>query len=252
MFIRLIAMALVLASLLAPAIGDQKRMARERVLGLTWTGALVEIDPRDGSSRHVAYTGSQEINALAKDRHGRLIAIGRPSFGSPQVLEIDRADGQATMLRHAYLNDVTGLAFSPEDVLYAVDSRSVSSKLYTFDLAPGSDAQPTLIGNMTDATGQGIDVRAIAFSPDGRLYAWSGVRGLLEVAPTTGFCADIDLLDGGTSTIQSLAFDADGSLYGFREQVFRMNTIDGSYAAVSPTLGFDVRGAEFVRAIPAR
>jgi len=240
-----------LAVLLVPAFGDRKRTPREIVLGVTWTGALVQIDPRDGTAQRLGPTGIHEMNSLAKDSHGRLISIARPFFGSPKVVEIDRADGHAIALRHAYLNDVTGLAFSPDDVLYAVDTNVVSSKLYICDATPGSDVHPTLIGNLTDATGQGIAVYSIAFTSDGRLYAWSLLRGLMEVEPTTGYCTDINLDDDGTSNIQAIAFAADGSLYGFKERAYRMNTIDGSYVPVGAAFPLDVRGAEFVTAVPA-
>lgn len=223
----------------------------DTILGVTWDGRLVEIDPELGLTRLLGRTGHQEFQGLAKDSRGRILAYGSPSFGSPSLLEVDRARGRTFFMRHALLSDGRGLAFSPDDVLYAVATQSVSSKLYRYDLDDPTDPAPILIGNMTDHTGQGIAITALAFARTGELYAWSTLRGLVRVDPLTGFCTDLDAQDDPTSEVQTLAFSSTGELFGGREHLYRFDLQTGQRTQIGVSVGMDVRGFEFVNVLPS-
>jgi hypothetical protein len=220
--------------------GDGGSRNREVIVGVTWLGDVVHIDPITGSSVLVGPTGYGEINCLAKNSEGRLLAIG-----NRRLIEIDPHQGTATSVRSAGLSHPTALAFSPDDVLYGVDTRGVvDSVLYRYELTePPPD--PEIVGRMTDATGQSIAIYGLSFSSDGTLYAWSIVRGLMKVNRSTGFCADLNGRDIGNTDIESLASSRDGRLYGVRDHLYLFDLATGSYSRVGSGEGFDVRGAEF-------
>lgn len=242
------AMTLIAVLLLSGALPAQ----REEIAGVTWDGWLVRVDPIDGSSVRVRPTGYFEFNGLAKDTQGRLFTIGKPFVGSRRLLQIDPYRGTATFFRFAFLNRPTGLAFSPDDVLYAVDTLgSVDSRLYRYDFTESApDAHPLIVGRLTDVTEQSISIYGLAFSSEGVLYAWSTMRGLMKVDQTTGSCVDLNELDDGSSDIQSLAFSAGGGLYGVRSRLYAFDLGTGAYTRIGTGEGHDVRGAEFFPSPP--
>jgi len=220
----------------------------ERIAGVTWDGWLIHVDPSTGVSVRVAQLGYTGIQALAKDSTGRMIGLGERPEGHHELFELDPYRGVATTFRIPYVNDVRGLAFSPDDHLYAVNVQGdVTSKLYVFDPAePPPDAHPTLIGRCESADGVSLSLFGLDFAPDGELYAWSTAYGLMRVDPLTALCTNVNGLTDGTTEIQSIVFADDGRLYGLRDRLFAIDPSSGIYAPLTDGGFGDVRGAELL------
>ena len=219
-------------------------MATSQVIGVTWPGDVVVFDPISGEGGVVGPSGFSMINSMAKDSSGRILASTKSS--QPRLIEIDPQTFTGSIAYATYLNDVRGLDFAPGDdtLMYALDSSGggTSNDLYTLDLTvpAGSSSIKTWVGS-TNLSG----IQALAFAPDGTLYAWSTGWGLLVLDPETAKAVNVSGANDGSSAIQSLFFDGAGELYGVHEDVYKIDRDTGARTLLSTGQFGSVRGAEF-------
>jgi hypothetical protein len=216
----------------------------EKIAAVTGAGDFARIDPTDSSAVLVGPTGFVAVNCLAKDPSGHMWGMGDQPFGNKRICQLDPYHGTATTQFAAYLNTPTGMAFSPQGVLYAVDtSGSAQSYLYYYDLSE-PDPQPDVVGVCRDPGGQSAAIYGLTFSTGGVLYGWSTSHGLVTVNANTALCFDVNGISDGSTDIQSLAMSASGALYGVRDRLYAIDLVTGAFSA-GPSYGLDVRGAEF-------
>ncbi len=125
------------------------------------------------------------------------------------LYRLDQHSGLAQHLVRTPLADIRALAYSPGDVLYAINKTSFfgPSQLFTVDDVTGN---ATFISDLPVRASQALD-----FSPQGVLFGWSRDDGLLTIDPVDGTYTPVN--PGGTTGspfMQSLAFTRDGLLFG--------------------------------------
>jgi len=162
------------------------------------------------------------------------------------VFTIDRTTGLATLVGPSGLGDgVSGIRFNPQSgTMYGIlGSSCTGARLITIDTATGAGSVlGTLVGAGFDgATGTfcGGGSDALAFSPDGTLYAGGysfGATSLLRVDTTTGAVLEAHPTPGH---LAGLAFDSSGALWashGNSSFSFELHTIDLATGAQTSTL----------------
>ena len=162
------------------------------------------------------------------------------------VFTIDRTTGLATLVGATGLGDgVGGIRFDPQSgTLYGIlGSACTGARLITIDTATGAG---TVIGTLVGAgfdggtgvfCGGGSD--ALAFAPDGTLYAGGyifGATSLLKIEKSTGA-----VLEAHPTPVHltGLAFDPSGALWashGNSSFTFELHTIDPATGAQISTL----------------
>jgi hypothetical protein len=162
------------------------------------------------------------------------------------VFTIDRTTGLATLVGASGLGDgVSGIRFDPQSgTMYGIlGSTCTGARLITIDTATGAG---TVVGTLAGAgfdggtgvfCGGGSD--AIAFAPDGTLYAGGyslGATSLLRLDKTTGAVLEAHPTPGH---LAGMAFDPSGALWashGNSSFSFELHTIDPSTGGETSTL----------------
>lgn len=175
--------------------------------------------------------GWNYLNSLAKDGQGRLFSVSQG-----QLVQIDPFALTLTPVLTLHgLGGFTGLAFSPAGQLFAVQrGPGDDDPLYRID---------TLTGNVTTVGEIGFyRLSDIAYSPSGILYGWSGLYGLITIDPQTGRGTDVNTSVGAPAEIQALTFGSDGTLYGAREALYRIDPATGVPVLIGSGGYSDIRG----------
>lgn len=138
---------------------------------------------------------------------------------------IDSTTGAGTLVGNFGYGATYSVAFSPSDQLYAVIDSYGSSTLATVNLTTGA---ATPVGAGTNIG----ELMALAFAPDGTLYAASwGNDELYTMNPTTGVATAVGSL--GFGGIMDLAFDTSGQLYGISGGLYSIDTTTGAGTLVT-------------------
>jgi len=160
---------------------------------------------------------------------------------SGDVYKINPATGLATFSSTTSIAGTNSLAVNAAGVVFTVGVPKdppfgVPSALYTLNPVSGGT---TLVATLTPLT----DCRALAFAPDGTLYAIShrltdDAHELVKINLTSGAVSVI----GPThfNLIQALDFSPSGLLYGWdvSRGMMRLNTLTGAATDIAPsTLG---------------
>lgn len=218
--------------------------ARGDFLAVTWAGDVLRIDPATGTYVVLGNSGYLDLNSMAVDRIGRFVVANNAGVELPRLFHVDPVHVSAAPFHLSFLNSIRALAFSPDGILYALDSMGggVDNRLYTLDLSVGvGDSNIRhLVGNTTINSIQGM-----TFAPDGTLYAWSVGHGLIVIDPATAQATDVDGLIQSTSAIQTLAFTPGGALYGAGDRLFVIDRVTGVYTPVGTIDLPSVRGLEY-------
>src|SRR5262249_583150 len=184
--------------------------ASAALIGVSWafdkTSTTVwSIDPDTGATTPIGVSHAQGLNSLARRSDGMLVSVATFLLPAP-VVQIHPESGYAQTIVNPNFGGVdplvTALAFSRNDTLYAIVNLYPPSqdRLYTLDLDTGLG---TLVASFPGRSIQGLD-----FGPDGFLYAWDIVDGLLRIDPATWTVVDVSQrYSGAAADIQSLAFD---------------------------------------------
>ena len=187
----------------------------------------------DGNAQPTLYVAASE----ALEDQG-----GFPVTGASSLHRVNPQTGRATLVGAIGFDAVGGMAFHPlTGVLYAVGQRPSAGAegprgarvLITIDPATGAGAEigPFDIGPLEIGPPPGLEVRDLAFRPNGVLYA-TVANALLTVNLGTGAgtfisfpCCLVQL-----GTIDSLTFSADGSV-GFSRR------FEATFIAFDPETG---------------
>ncbi|MBL9139300.1 MAG: WD40 repeat domain-containing protein [Verrucomicrobiales bacterium] len=196
------------------------------------------IDSATGKGTPIEGVTWDHQNALAQDGQGRILAISEG-----QLVQVDPYHLTLTPLVGLTRPvGATGLAVSPSGELFAVARDELqptgTDPLYHINLATG---QNTRIGD-TGLHG----VQDLAFSPGGVLYGWSVSAGLVRIDPSTGQGVDVNPALGRTAEIQALVFTPDGTLYGARDALFKVDTTTGATTEIGSGGFADIRGLAFI------
>ncbi len=96
------------------------------LVGVSWysdpSSPLLAINPTNGVGSVIGLTGFNYLNSLARDKSGNLY-----SACVNQLIRINPSTGAGTVVATLNFNlsvslDIRGLAFSPDGVLYAIQS----------------------------------------------------------------------------------------------------------------------------------
>jgi hypothetical protein len=235
----------------AAVLAASQSRAEFDLIGVQWSftnSLVVALSSETGQGVVVGLAGVSRLNSLAGNSSGQLFSVGGDTGN--QLVMINPSTGVATNIATVTFGtevpSVRGLAFSSNDILYAINSvdfPSPKNNLYTINLQTGS---ATLVGNagLSEFSGiQGLD-----FSPQGALYGWvvAGL-GLVIINPTTGLASDVNPLvdDDGALSIQTLAFGPDGNLYGTGENdgfLYQIDVATGAGTFVGATGYPSLRG----------
>lgn len=215
------------------------------------TGAgsqLVRIDVGAGTVSKIGDLEEPYALAIAISPAGNLFTVthsmpGEP--GTPQLASVNRAQGTTKPFGPNLGSEIfMGLGFSPEGVLYGVNSMSGTDdtgSLYQFNPATG---KATKVG----VTGGCFEIMDIAFHPDGTMYgaAWDS---LYRIDRTTGQATVVKKFDN-LGAIMGLAIDDDGIFYVSEilenAPLWRLDPVSGTPTAVlGVTLNYP-HGLEFI------
>ena len=216
--------------------------ATGQIVGITWGGQVVHIDAATGAGSVIGSSGLTEVNSMSRSRRGALVVAAKTI--TAKLYSIDPDTGQSKLVALPYVNDIRGLAFASGPMLYAAAAQSpAESLLYRLDLSMpfGDSGIKATIGNTTMG-----GIQALTFSPEGILYGWSAVNGLITIDPFTAECSDVNTELDGSSIIQTLAFGPDGTLYGAYDKLYKIDLQTGALTLVGGGSWSDVRGMEFV------
>ncbi len=204
------------------------------ILGVNHVGNVYHIDDGTGATTFVGASGFSALNSLAQNHGGTFY-----SASGSTLITIHPLTGVGTSIVSMALNDIRGLAFNASDVLYALvnDAITAVDRLYTINTTTGAH---TLIGSTTRTGLHGLDYFG------GTFYAWDVAGGLYTLNAGTGAATYV----GGTAVdIQSLVFRSDGTLFGIRNRLFKIDPNTGIRTNVGPPSGHDIRGIEFIESL---
>ena len=201
--------ALVIAGFLqiSPALNAEPILYATTGLG----SQLVRIDVGAGTVSKIGDLGEPFALAVAISPAGRLFTVthSMPGIsGTPQLASLNRAHGKARPFGPNLGEEIfMGLGFSPDGVLYGVNSMSGTAEdgsLFEFDPATG---QATQVGD----TGASLQIMDIAFHPNGTMYgaAWDS---LYQIDRTTGHATLVKQF-ADLKAIMGLAIDDEGNFY---------------------------------------
>jgi len=211
------------------------------MIGVSWGGDVFVIESSTGAGSPLGPSGFFDLNSLAKNSAGVLYTQGLKDFFDSRLITIDPSTGAGTSVATLSVEDFRALAFSPTDVLYGIVNGGFGTfidSLYRIDTTTGA---ATLVGLTGFEAIQGL-----AFSPAGILYGLDIGDGLLTIDPSTGVATKVNPAAVGLLEIQTIAFAPDGTLYGGREALFRIDTSTGDATLVGSGGYADIRGLEFL------
>lgn len=226
----------------------------QELLGIENSGNVIRIDKTTGAGTLVGFSGFVATNSAAADSSGRMFTIIGIPGGLGQLIEIDPMTGAGSeVLRFPGCPSsvgvgVRGMAFDSSDTLYvALDVGDFGNPdiLATVDTVTGACME---IGSM-GLTG----VQGLAFDAADNLFCMNAAfpAGLCRVNVTTGFATHIVGADDAVFDDQALEFDTDGTLFGARANLIRVDPVTGAVTIVGATGFTDIRGLAFVGTGPA-
>lgn len=226
----------LLAGVVAPA-------AAQDMIGVSWTGNVYSVDSGSGAGALVGPSGYTQVNNLAKSPTGVLYACA--GYGVPcTVIAIDAVTGVGTAVSTTALDSVRGLAYMGS-TLYAINDSSGTGvgvdELYTLNPLTGA---ATYVGSTGFSGVQGMAAAG------GVLYGWDINLGLITIDPVTGAGADVSGSTGGTGSVQNLAANASGGLFGGQNSLYSINPATGVYTLIGSGGYSDLRGLEFSNSGP--
>jgi hypothetical protein len=235
-------------------------------IGTCWSDTdspVVGINPETGLVYTIGPSGFPHLNSLAKDFEGNLYAVG--GAAKNQLIRIDRRTGAGTLMTILDFGD------TPVDVRGLACTRVLSRyEFFATNCRPGAGLQPHDLFRIDMDHGEGTRVnpegaplpptQSIAWSHLGGFYGWDVNNGLIMIDTGTGAFRDINPgISGPPGGIQSIAFAADGTLYGIGQvpgentKLYLIDSLTGAYSLVGDADGnYNVRGLEMVPLIKPR
>lgn len=222
------------------------------LFGVSVGGSFFSIDPDNGHGTLIGPVGFQPLTALAVDNRQNLYCSDY--F---QLIRMNPFTGAGTAIANPDSGGarfILGLAFSSNNVLYGLRTagdvivvvvngvpQGPYDQLVTFNLSTGVS---TLVGS-THQSG----LRGLAFSPQGVLYSWNPVSGLVSLDLTTGLASTADLFAQPIPDISALTFrpgDTLGHLYGARnDHLFSIDVMPAKATLIGSGGYSDICGLAF-------
>jgi hypothetical protein len=227
---------------LAAAIGLAP-LAHADIIAIESSGTVLVIDPVTGVGSILAAAGPSGANALARDPGGAFVTAAGGRLHTIDPLTGNATAGAMLDLAGAAI-EITGLAWVGAD-LYAINrtgagTPAAADTLWKIDPVTGLGLSAW---NATSAGLQGLAAN------DGTLYGWDVTLGLVRLGLGGAGALVVDDVAAATGTqgasIQTLAFDATGALYGAESSLYRIDPLSGAVAFVGTGGYGNVRGMEF-------
>ncbi len=251
---------LVCAAIALGGVGTAHAGSDLRLVGVTWDGLFVEINPDTGLATMQTNLSVTRFNSLTSTPGGGLMGV-RTEAGGPATLYTIDADGPSaaavTTLSEAI--DVRGLAAAADGDLFGVPFVSGPRNLGRID--PDTGGVTTIGPVMTQGGAVVTGIQALAMSPAGVLHAWGTSQGLVTIDTATAQAQYVDKLGFGKFLdLQSIAFHPSGRLFGATAfetsgalgpgySLFEIDLITGRPTLIGGFGGdFDIRGIEFIPA----
>lgn len=141
------------------------------------------------------------------------------------LFTVDSVTGSGTLIGNFGQDSTYTLSFNSTGTLYGISNGYSNGTLVTINQATG---QATTVGVATGIA----DLMALAFAPDGTLYAASwNTDSLYTINPVTGAATLVGAL--GFGGIMDLDFDSQGDLYGLSSSLFKINLATGAGTLVT-------------------
>lgn len=160
----------------------------------------------------VAWVAALVVTGAAR---GELIGVGWDLTDSP-VYRIDERTGSATLIGRSGVGRLNSLAAAPDGSLYSVGGGATENDPPDLLVRIEPDTGLAVPVRTLSMAGRTTNVRALAFAPDGTLYAVNATTAvrfeLFRVDLATGAGIRVgEMIEG----VQGIDFAPDGTLYGF-------------------------------------
>lgn len=216
--------------------------AQQRMVGIAFNGSLYSVNPTLGTGTSFGSTGLTGHGALA-----RIDDVLLTHDNTGRLHRIDPWTGGVTAgpMTSPALNAIRAMAVSRYGKLFVIQNgggpigTTTPDLLYTVDPRTGA---ATLIGSTSSFAG----LQAMAFDGQDQLFGWDTNVGLVTMSPSTASTVDVNPGVGATVDIQSMAFAANGVLYGARHSLFAIDRAVGTTTVVGSGGFSDLRGLECV------
>lgn len=209
------------------------------ILAVTYTGEVYDIEATTGNKHLIRDNAVTGVNSLAG-----LFSTYYACFDS-KLYTVNKNTGVFTFFTNLNFTDaadVRAMAFDSAGQLWLVTNHPQGDRLYKFNLQTNTE---TFIGN----TGC-VGIQAMDFDADDELYVWdsgggtSDALGLAVLSRVDGHAIDVNAAEGSADTMQSIAFNSSGQLFGISDTLYRISPTSGSVRSLASGYG-DVRGIEF-------
>jgi DNA-binding beta-propeller fold protein YncE len=176
---------------------------------------------------------------------GAIIGI---DYDSGNLYQISELNASLALIGSTGIPAVGGLEMGPDGFLYGATTLDGSGDPALYRIDPGT-AVAELIGLLNlDTIGLDYYEGALAFGPDGTLYAtnygFDLNPRLLTIDTATGQATVVGTMTGGQHDVNGLAWRSDGKLIGLDRRSSSLliinpsdAVVEGTVASLSPTLG---------------
>jgi len=236
------------ASLLAAALLLPATNAKADFIGVCFDGSLVLISETTGAVQLLGVTTVPGLTSLARSERYGLLSYSH-QIAQPWLVWVNPITAQAGVQTYPALNDVRAMASDSNGVFYALDAigGGAENRLYWIDLTlpPGDPNVNHHIGTLSIGGSTGTYVTGMTDGPNGLLYAWSVVYGLITIDSQTAATTDVNAVMDGGSAIQTLAWTPSGELYGAYNQLYLVDPLTGAKTPIGSPFPYSVTGIEY-------
>lgn len=212
-----------------------------------WAGDTMILTEFDGSVLRfdVPSRTIEQINASALSNMNAATAgpggtVYTTNFTGNNLYLLDPATGLVSFLAAAF--DIRGLAYNPSSsTIYAIRDGGTggNDQLYTVNPYTGAQA---LVGS-TGIT----NLQSLTQGPDGVMYGYSVTAGMGTINLGTGLWTDLDPGTGGSSDIQAIESDSEGTIWGFGTNLYTVSRTTGGATLVQSGISSGIRGAALLK-----
>ncbi len=215
-------------------------LAQPTMYGFSSNGEVYRIDLGTGAGSLVGNAGVS-ANAAASDSQDRLFTMS----SATQLNQIDPFTGAGspflTLTGAPVATSARGMAFDSNDRLFVAFSPADTLVPDTLGVVDMSSGAVTIIGSMIRP-----DIQALAFDAGDNLFGLGVVpERLYSIDVATGAATLIGGMGFGGDS-QALEFAADGTLYGARMNLIRIDPGNGNFSLIGATGFADIRGLAII------